>query len=136
MPAATQLARYVAEHSPDADDAAENTTADIEAFQAGIIETRPASTAVNKQKCLHQFFKWLMLDEEEIDRSPPVALCDHPLIPPRPGGVRTAAEYRETHSRRCVRRYGERGRMATHSASARVRCPRGRHEIFRVRPVR
>ncbi|MCA1188501.1 phage integrase N-terminal SAM-like domain-containing protein [Saccharopolyspora sp. 6T] len=70
MPAATQLARYVAEHSPDADDAAENTTADIEAFQAGIIETRSASTAVNKQKCLHQFFKWLMLDEEEIDRSP------------------------------------------------------------------
>ncbi|MCA1194148.1 phage integrase N-terminal SAM-like domain-containing protein [Saccharopolyspora sp. 6V] len=49
---------------------AENTTADIEAFQAGIIETRSASTAVNKHKCLHQFFKWLMLDEEEIDRSP------------------------------------------------------------------
>ena len=35
-----------------------------------MIETRSASTALNKHKCLQQFFKWLVLDEEEIDRSP------------------------------------------------------------------
>ncbi|GAA3357950.1 tyrosine-type recombinase/integrase [Saccharopolyspora gregorii] len=74
--AASQLARYVAEHSPDpdaadaAEDPAEITKAHVEAFQAWMIDTRSASTAVNKHKCLQQFFKWLMLDEEEIDRSP------------------------------------------------------------------
>ena len=29
-----------------------------------------AGTALNKHKALQQFFKWLMVDEEEIDRSP------------------------------------------------------------------
>ncbi|GGK85518.1 hypothetical protein [Streptomyces flaveus] len=29
-----------------------------------------ASKALNKHKGLQQFFKWLMLDEDEIDRSP------------------------------------------------------------------
>ncbi|MER5521664.1 hypothetical protein [Streptomyces sp. NPDC002763] len=42
----------------------------MEAFQAWMIETRSASTALNKHKGLQQFFKWLMLDEGEIDRSP------------------------------------------------------------------
>jgi len=42
----------------------------VEVFQAWMIETRSASTALNKHKALQQFFKWLMLDEEEIDRSP------------------------------------------------------------------
>ncbi|WP_199827661.1 tyrosine-type recombinase/integrase, partial [Streptomyces specialis] len=74
--AACQLARYLAEHSPDpdADDAAEDPTAvtraHIEAFQAWMIDTRSASTALNKHKALQQFFKWLQLSEEEIDRSP------------------------------------------------------------------
>jgi hypothetical protein len=63
------------QYSPDpaADDAAEDPTdvtrAHVEAFQAWMIETRSASTALNKYKALHQFFKWLMLDEGEIDRS-------------------------------------------------------------------
>lgn len=35
-----------------------------------MIETRSVATAVNKHKALQQFFKWLMLDEEKIDRSP------------------------------------------------------------------
>jgi hypothetical protein len=35
-----------------------------------MIETRSAATALNKHKGLQQFFKWLMLDEQEIDRSP------------------------------------------------------------------
>ncbi len=35
-----------------------------------MIETRSAATALNKHKALQQFFKWLMVDEEEIDRSP------------------------------------------------------------------
>jgi integrase/recombinase XerC len=43
--------------------------AHVESFQAWMIETRSASTALNKHKGLQQFFKWL-LAEEEIDRSP------------------------------------------------------------------
>jgi site-specific recombinase XerD len=73
--AAAQLGRYLAEDSPDpdADDAANNpcavTRAHVESFQAWMIETRSASTALNKHKGLQQFFRWL-LNEEEIDRSP------------------------------------------------------------------
>jgi integrase/recombinase XerC len=74
--AAAQLARYLAEYSPDpdaddaADDPTEVTKAHVESFQSWMIETRSASTALNKHKGLQQFFKWLMVDEEEIDRSP------------------------------------------------------------------
>ncbi len=63
--AAGQLARYLGEHSPDpdADDAAEDpaevTRDHIEAFQAWMIETRSAATAVNKHKALRVFFGWL-----------------------------------------------------------------------------
>jgi site-specific recombinase XerD len=73
--AAAQLARYLAEYSPDpdADEAAEDPTEvtkkHIESFQAWMIETRSASTALNKHKGLQQFFRWL-LDEDEITRSP------------------------------------------------------------------
>lgn len=42
----------------------------VESFQAWMVETRSAATALNKYKGLQQFFKWLMLDAEEIDRSP------------------------------------------------------------------
>lgn len=42
----------------------------IEAFQAWMIQTRSAATALNKHKALQQFFKWLMVDEEEIDQTP------------------------------------------------------------------
>ncbi|GAB2676936.1 hypothetical protein GCM10027271_42190 [Saccharopolyspora gloriosae] len=58
--AASQLARNVAEHSPDpdaddaADDPAEITKAHIESFQAWMIETRSASTAANKHKALSE----------------------------------------------------------------------------------
>jgi integrase/recombinase XerC len=74
--AAAQLARYLGEHSPDpeADDAAEDpcavTKAHIESFQSWMIETRSPSTALNKHKGLQQFFTWLLLDEQDIDRSP------------------------------------------------------------------
>jgi integrase/recombinase XerC len=74
--AAAQLARYLREYSPDpdADDAAQDpcvvTRAHVEAFQAWMIETRSAATALNKHKGLQQFFKWLLLDEQDIDRSP------------------------------------------------------------------
>ena len=73
--AAAQLGRYLAEHSPDpdADDAAadptEVTKAHVEAFQAWMIDTRSASTALNKHKGLQQFFKWLVEDEAMV-RSP------------------------------------------------------------------
>jgi site-specific recombinase XerD len=74
--AAAQLARYLREHSPDfesdaaADDPTQVTKRHVEAFQAWVIETRSASTALNKHKALQQFFKWLVIDEEEVDRSP------------------------------------------------------------------
>src|SRR5882757_9889797 len=74
--ATAQLGRYLGEYSPDpdadaaAEDPTEVTRAHVEAFQAWMIETRSASTALNKHKALQQFFKWLMVDEEEIDRSP------------------------------------------------------------------
>ncbi|GIF26803.1 site-specific recombinase XerD [Actinoplanes tereljensis] len=54
--AAAQLAKYLADESPDpdADDAAQDPTlvtkVHIESFQAWMIETRSASTALNKQK--------------------------------------------------------------------------------------
>src|SRR2546423_1600523 len=73
--AAAQLGRYLAEHSPDpdadaaADDPAEVTKGHVESFQAWMIETRSASTALNKHKGLQQFFKWLV-SEDELDRSP------------------------------------------------------------------
>lgn len=60
--AAAQLARYLAEYSPDpdadaaAEDPAEVTRAHAEAFQAWMIETRSAATALNKHKGLQQFF--------------------------------------------------------------------------------
>jgi site-specific recombinase XerD len=42
----------------------------VEAFQAWMIETRSPSTALNKHKGLQQFFKWLLVDEQAIDRNP------------------------------------------------------------------
>jgi len=73
--AAVQLGRYLAEYSPDPDaeaaahDPAEVTRAHVETFQAWMIDTRSAATAVNKHKCLQQFFRFLV-DEQEINRSP------------------------------------------------------------------
>jgi site-specific recombinase XerD len=73
--AAAQFARCLAEFFPDpaADDAAVDPApvrrAHVESFQTWMIETRSASTAVNKHKALQQFFKWL-LTEQKIDRSP------------------------------------------------------------------
>ena len=74
--AAAQLGRYLGEYSPDpdadaaADDPVVVARAHVEAFQAWMIETRSASTALNKHKGLQQFFKWLLVDEQAIDRNP------------------------------------------------------------------
>jgi site-specific recombinase XerD len=74
--AASQLAHYLAANIPslDAEAAAEDPTEvrkdHIESFQAWMIETRSAATALNKHKSLQQFFKWLMIDADEIDSSP------------------------------------------------------------------
>jgi integrase/recombinase XerC len=74
--AAAQLGRYLGEYSPDpdADEAADDpcgvSRAHVEAFQAWMIETRSASTALNKHKGLQQFFKWLIVDEQAISRNP------------------------------------------------------------------
>jgi len=67
--AVTQLASFLASQ-PDgsASDAAEDPTdvrrADVERFLAWMIETRSASTALNKYKGLQQFFRYLVEDEE------------------------------------------------------------------------
>jgi integrase/recombinase XerC len=74
--AAAQLARYLGDHGADLDEAraAETPVAvtrhHLEAFQAWMLETRSASTAVNKYKALQQFFRWLAVDEEAIEESP------------------------------------------------------------------
>lgn len=74
--AVSQLARYLAARSVDGDTwaAAQDPTAvekqHIELFQAWMIDSRSAATALNKHKALQQFLKWLQLDEEEIERSP------------------------------------------------------------------
>jgi integrase/recombinase XerC len=73
--AAVQLRRYLAEFGQaDAVEATSTPVAvtrhHIEGFQAWMICTRSPSTALNKHKALQQFFKWLTLDEEEIEQSP------------------------------------------------------------------
>lgn len=74
--AVAQLGRYLGEHLPDpeaaaaAQDPVAVTRAHVEAFQGWLLDTRAASTAVNKHKCLQQFFKWLLLDEEAIEHNP------------------------------------------------------------------
>lgn len=72
--AAAQLARYLAgelpQDAPAVQTPAAVTRQHVEAFQTWMIETRSAATALNKHKALQQFFKWLMVDEEEIDQTP------------------------------------------------------------------
>lgn len=74
--AAAQLGRYLDEYSPDPEavDAAQDPTAvlkrHVESYLAWMIETRSASTALNKYKGAQQFFRWLVEDEEAMDRSP------------------------------------------------------------------
>lgn len=74
--AAAQLARYLGEYLPDpeaaaaADDPGEVSRGHVESFQAWMIQTRSAATALNKHKGLRQFFRWLRDDEQEIQRSP------------------------------------------------------------------
>lgn len=74
--AAVQLARYLCEglSELDAEPAVQSpiavTRQQVEGFQAWMIGTRSAATAVNKHKALQQFFKWLTEDEQEIDQSP------------------------------------------------------------------
>ena len=61
--AAAQLGRFLTEHSPDpdadaaADDPCAVTRGHVEAFQAWMIDTRSASTALNKHKELQQFLQ-------------------------------------------------------------------------------
>ncbi|WP_406690503.1 tyrosine-type recombinase/integrase [Saccharopolyspora sp. ID03-671] len=70
--AVVQLGKFVvANGGGDAsEDPAAVSRADVESFQAWMIETRSASTALNKHKCLQQFFQWLAEDEQAVDRSP------------------------------------------------------------------
>jgi integrase/recombinase XerC len=79
------LGRYLAQESPDYDarEAAKDPTlvtkGHVESFQRWMIETRSASTALNKHKSLQQLFKYL-LGEEEIDKSP-MARVKQPIAP-------------------------------------------------------
>ncbi|CCH29342.1 Phage integrase family site specific recombinase [Saccharothrix espanaensis DSM 44229] len=75
--AVSQLARFLADEAVTdlecvaaAEDPVEVRRGHVELFQVWMIESRSAATALNKHKGLQQFFKWLWLDEEEIERSP------------------------------------------------------------------
>lgn len=71
--AVSQLARYLAAEVRAGERVASPagvTRADLQAFQAWMVATRSASTALNKHKALQQFFKWLVVEEEELERSP------------------------------------------------------------------
>lgn len=71
--AGVQLARYLQDPCHGEVGGGEGPTvvsrAQIEEFQAWMVRTRSAATALNKHKGLQQFFKWLV-EDEEIDRSP------------------------------------------------------------------
>jgi site-specific recombinase XerD len=72
--AAAQLGRYLndpqsATNDGSCADVSAVTKQQVEDFQAWMIVTRSASTALNKHKALQQFFRWL-LDEEEIAQDP------------------------------------------------------------------
>jgi integrase/recombinase XerC len=88
--AATQLARYL--RSPESEYAGSGAATDptavkkrhVETFQSWMIETRSASTALNKHKSLQQFFKFLV-GEDEMDVHPmdrvPQPKTEKKLIP-------------------------------------------------------
>jgi integrase/recombinase XerC len=73
--AAAQLGRFLRDDADrlNADIAVEDPAGvergHVEEFQAWMVRTRSASTALNKHKSLQQFFKWLV-EEEDLERSP------------------------------------------------------------------
>ncbi|MFI1994966.1 tyrosine-type recombinase/integrase [Actinoplanes sp. NPDC020271] len=73
--AAAQLNRYLLDNVDrlEAEEASEDPTeverGHVEEFQAWMVRTRSAGTALNKHKGLQQFFKWLV-EEEDLERSP------------------------------------------------------------------
>ncbi|MFI1994901.1 tyrosine-type recombinase/integrase [Actinoplanes sp. NPDC020271] len=73
--AGAQLGRFLIENPEgiEAGEAAGDPTeverGHVEEFQAWMVRTRSASTALNKHKGLQQFFKWLV-EEEDLERSP------------------------------------------------------------------
>lgn len=70
--AVSQLAAFLGEQTLESDAASDPTMVDgrqVTPFQAWVIETRSASTGLNKYKALQQFFGWLVV-EGEIERSP------------------------------------------------------------------
>ncbi|MEV0458959.1 phage integrase N-terminal SAM-like domain-containing protein [Catellatospora methionotrophica] len=125
--AAAQLARYQKEHSPDIDSdaAADDPTlvakGQVEAFQAWVVETRSASTTLNMHKALQQFFKWLVIDEEEADRSRWTAPAS-----PRPSrsSSRCSAMSTPRRSSTCVRERPSRTCATTRSSPAVVKTVR------------
>lgn len=58
-----------------------------------MVDTRSASTALNKHKCLQQFFKWLVVDEEAIHRSP-MQRVRQPITPEKLIPILTVEETR------------------------------------------
>lgn len=66
--AVAQLARYL-NTGEDLPEAATVRRAQVESFQAWMVETRSAGTALNKHKALQQFLRWLA-EDGEIERSP------------------------------------------------------------------
>ncbi|MEV4624589.1 tyrosine-type recombinase/integrase [Asanoa sp. NPDC049573] len=98
--AAAQLGRYLAQECDEfdapqaADDPCLVGRGHVEGFQAWMVDTRSASTALNKHKSLQQFFKWLTVDEEAIRRSP-MDRVRQPKTPEKLVPVLTAEETRK-----------------------------------------
>jgi site-specific recombinase XerD len=73
--AGAQFGRYLLDHADHLDasaaseDPIEVERGHVEEFQAWMVRTRSASTALNKHKGLQQFFRWLT-EEEDLERSP------------------------------------------------------------------
>src|SRR6266508_187912 len=114
--AAAQLARYPGEYSPDpdAEAAAENpcvvTRAHVEAFQAWMIETRSASTALNKHIALRSPGQHQQLPTA-VQRN-----RNYGRVAPHPGGLALDRGdrspgwgWRPSHRRPCCARKAPRG---------------------------
>jgi integrase/recombinase XerC len=79
--ATVQLAGYLRLEDPGsggAGDPASVTRKQLVAFQAWMVESRSAATALNKHKSLQQFFAWLV-EEGEVDVSP-MAVVPKPRV--------------------------------------------------------
>lgn len=69
----------------------EMSKGDVEGYLVHVLDTRTASTAATRFRCLQQFYRWASAVEELVDRSPMVGMSP-PEIPEKSPGVLTDDE--------------------------------------------